>query len=284
MAVGDAVLFLQVRDVRRRQLRGVVVDVSRNRQSPALDRVGHDDDRPAPHRLCLGERLKYLLHVVAAEVHQQVLERGVRHVGQDAAHVNARRLSPLDHGAADFRPVRIQQRLVFGVAARIDPPPQSLAAGALEKFQLPAAVLEPQHFPALGLEQARDLQHLPFGCDVVQALAVDVDDPPQVVQAVGAGLADGFRDVSLVDLGVAHEGDIAPLSFCPAEVVAHVTLRQRPENRCRGAEADRSGGDGHPHRVLGAARVGLQAAEIAQGGEHVARQVTEQVLNGVKDR
>ena len=284
MAIGDAVFFLHRGNVGRCQLRSVVVDMSGNRQSPALDRVGHDDNRSALDGFRLGKRVKDLLHVVTAEIHQQVLERGIRYVSKDAAHFHAGRLPPLDHGAADFPSVRVQQRLVLGVAAGIDPPAQALTVRPFEEFQLLAAVLEPQHLPALGLEQAGDLQHLAFRGNVVEALTVDVDDPPQVVKAVGARLPNGFRDVAFVDLGVTHQGDIAPLPVGPAKVVAHVALCQRPENRCGSTEADRAGGDGHAHRVLGAAGVGLQAPEITQGGQHVARQVAKQVLDGVKDR
>ena len=204
VTLGNAVLRLQRGDVRRRQLGGVVVDMPGNRQPPALDGVRHDDDRAVGNGFGFGERPENLRDVVPAEVHQQVLEGGVGHVSQHAFHVGSRELAPLDDSAANFRAVGVQQRLVLGVAAGIDPMAQPLAARPLEEFQLLAAVLEPQHLPAFRLEQPRDLRHLAFRGDVVEALAVDVDDPPQVVQPIGAGLADGFRDVALVDLGVTH--------------------------------------------------------------------------------
>src|ERR1044072_4475477 len=85
------------------------------------------------------------------------------------------------------------------------PVPQPVTLRTLEKGALLAAVFEPDHLPALGFEHAGNLHHLPLWGNVVQTLTVDIDNPPQITQAVGTGFAQGFWYVAFVKLGIAHQ-------------------------------------------------------------------------------
>src|SRR5262252_1866124 len=100
---------------------------------------------------------------------------------------------------------------------------------ALEKGALLAAIFEPDHLPALGLEHTRNLYHLPLWSNVVQTLTVDINNPPQIAQAVSTGFAQGFWYVAFVKLGIAHQRDITPRRT-RAKVIAQIALRQGSKN------------------------------------------------------
>src|SRR5262252_9766367 len=95
---------------------------------------------------------------------------------------------------------------------------------ALEKGALLAAIFEPDHLPALGLKHTRNLPHLPLWGNVVQALTVDIDNPPQIAQAVGTGFTQSFWYVAFVQLGIAHQRDITPRRS-RAKVITQIALR-----------------------------------------------------------
>ena len=68
------------------------------------------------------------------------------------------------------------------------------------------------------------------GDDPVEALAVDVDDPHDVAEALQRGVGDGLPDVALVELGVADEGDEAGRALRPEvglDVAAGLAGEQR---------------------------------------------------------
>src|SRR5262249_31515708 len=111
--------------------------------------------------------------------------------------------------------------------------------------------------------QARDLPHLALWRDVVQALAIDIHNPPQIAQAIGTRLSEGFWNIPFIDLGVTDQGDVAAWHSMP-KVIADVALRQGAKNGCRRPQSYRSRRNGHAIRIFRAAGVGLQAAKIAQ--------------------
>ena len=142
-------------------------------------------------------------------------------------------------------------------------PPQRVAAVALEGGLQPAAVLRLDDVPAGVLEELHEPPGLHARDDPVEALAVEVDDPHDVAEALERRVGDRLPDVALVELGVADEGDEAGVGP-GAEVGVDVAAGGRREQRGDRAEADRAGREVEDVGVLGAARVGLQAAELAQ--------------------
>ena len=112
-----------------------------------------------------------------------------------------------------------------------------------------------------------DLEFLPqpFAHHGVEALAVVVDHPPGVAQAVLPALQQRLEDVALVHLGVADQRDHPPLGpvLHPA-MRLDVVLHQRGEQRLRDAEPDRAGGEIDVVGVLGARGIGLRALEAAE--------------------
>ena len=64
---------------------------------------------------------------------------------------------------------------------------------------------------------------------------------------------------------------------------AGVVVCQGGEGGCDGAQPDGAGGEVDRVGVLGAAGIGLEAAVGAQGGQVVAGQLAEQILDGMED-
>src|SRR4029079_18955109 len=103
-----------------------------------------------------------------------------------------------------------------------------------------AAVLALQHLPAAGLEQRLELGGADTGDNAVEALAIEVDDPEDVAETLDVILEDGLPDVALVELGVAHQRDVA-LGGDVAEVELGVALDGCREGRRDRPEPDRAG-------------------------------------------
>ena len=99
----------------------------------------------------------------------------------------------------------------------------------------------------------------------------------------GGRVGDGLPDVALVELGVADQRDEAAAGP-GAEVGVDVAAGGGGEQRRGRAQADRAGGEVDLVGVLGAGRVGLQAAAGAQLRQVGAVEVAEQVLDRVEDR
>ncbi len=118
-----------------------------------------------------------------------------------------------------------------------------------------------------------------------EALAVVVDHPPAVFEAVLPVFQERLVHVALVDLGIAHERHHAPLGPTRAPALGvHVVLHQAGEARGGDAETHRARGEVHVIGVLRARGIGLGAAEGAEALELVQRLVAEQVLDGVEHR
>ena len=215
------------------------------------------------------ERAEQLAQVVATEVAEQARQvrvRGARHgSGQVLLLVGGRAADqPFASGLAG----QAHQVLVFLVEHVVDAAAQGRAAASGEgRFETPT-VLGLDHLPADAAEQGFHLLHLDAGDHAVQTLAIQVDDPQHVAQARAADgfVADGLPDIAFVQLGVADDGDEAArwVGLVGAEVGGGVAIGERGEQRRGGAEADGAGGEVDRVGVLGATRVGLQAAEGAQ--------------------
>ena len=107
--------------------------------------------------------------------------------------------------------------------------------------------------------------HRPFADHRVEALAVVVDDPPGVAEAVLPAFEQRLEDVALVHLGVADQRDHAALRPLRRPALgAHIVLHQRGEQRLRHAEADRAGREIDVVDVLGARGIALRALVAAE--------------------
>ena len=173
--------------------------------------------------------------------------------------------------------VGAQEPLVLLVGHPVDPGAQ---VGALLQQR---AVLDHHRVPAGGLEHRGETAGGDVGDDAVQRLAVEVDDPHHLAEARDHRVRDRLPAGALVELGVADQRDLAPAAG-DVEVPGDVAVRERAPDRRGGAEADGAGRVVDRVGVLRAARVGLQAAVLAQRRQIAAVEAAEQVVDGVQDR
>ena len=145
---------------------------------------------------------------MAAEVLHQRRELVVGHVGERRPSPPAS--APARNRSRSSAPRTAKRRLVLLVRHVVDVAAQVLAARPGEGRLQPAAVLGLDDVPAGVVEELHRARwtFMP-GDDPVEALAVEVDDPGDVAEALQRGVGDGLPDVALVELGVADEGDEA---------------------------------------------------------------------------
>ena len=75
----------------------------------------------------------------------------------------------------------------------------------------------------------------------VEALAVVVDDPPAVAQALLPAFDQSFVDIAFVEFRVAQQSDHAAFGAIFDQTVGfHIVLNQRREDRLGDAEPDRA--------------------------------------------
>src|SRR5262249_56936263 len=91
----------------------------------------------------------------------------------------------------------------------------SLAEGLLQQ----RAVFENDDVPAEGFEQRLIARPQPLADHRVEALAVVVDDPPAIAQALLPALEDRLEDVAFIELGVADERDHAAFGLLQTPAV-----------------------------------------------------------------
>ena len=282
LALVDALARAQLVHLRLGHQAGMVVLVALERQAVALDGVGDEADRLVRRHVVEG--LQDRLQVVAAEIGHEAGERGivvpahdVERIGMDGEVVL--QLPPPGLAALEH------QRRVEHVGTVVDPLLEALAAGLGEGALQQLAVLEKDDLPAEVLEQARHLHEETVGDHRVEALAVVVDDPPAVFQAVLPVFQQRLVHVAFVDLGIAHDPDHAALGPVGAPALGvHVVLHQAGKARLGNPEADRASREVDVGLVLGARGIGLGAAEGTEVLQLVQRLVAEQVLNGVEHR
>ena len=228
----------------------MVVLVPGERRAPALDGVGNEDGRAVAGRPL--ELRQQRLEAMAAEIAHEFGKLGIAAAADErgdlglVAQFVEQALPP--RGAAAEK-----QRRINAVGARVDPGFQALAARLGEGLTLQDAVFEGDHVPAEGAEDRLDAVVETLAHYAVEALAVVVNDPPGVAEAVLPALEQAFIDISLVQLRVADQRDHPPLEI---DVV----------------------------HVLGARGIGLRAAVGPEGLELVEGLVAEEILDGVKDR
>ena len=271
----------QLVDLLARQQRRVVQRIAGDGQAPPLDGVGEHDARAVGDLVARPVGVEQDADVVTAEV---LHERGQLVVGDvgDRRRGRRRRRRPGSAGAArprDGRTATGTPRWTWRRCARRSASPP----GRVERGRQQVPVLGLDDVPAGAVEELHQLLDLLVGDDAVEALAVRVDDPHHVAEALQRRVGDRLPDVALVELGVAGEGDEpgrAPSSR-PAEVGLDVPAGRGGEERGDDAEPDGPGGEVEDVGVLGPARVRLQPAELAQAGQVRAVELAGEVLDGV---
>ena len=124
---------------------------------------------------------------------------------------------------------------------------------------------------------------MPLGTTRSQALAIEIDDPEDLPQLLQRFFAQGLPHVSLIQLGVAHQGNEAVRPGVP-EMVAHKLSGQPGEVGDHRSQTHRTGGKVDLVHVLGAAGIGLKSLEAAELAELLLWQVAQEILDGVVHR
>ena len=176
-----------------------------------------------------------------------------------------------------------QQPLVLLVAHPVDALPQRRPAGALEQRGQRGAVLHLEDLPAGGREHPlppadRNVRH-----DPVQGLPVEIDDPQHLPELLHHRVGHALPDGALVELGVAQQRHLPPTGL-DRQVGADVAVGDCAPHGRRRPDPDRAGGVVRCVGVLGARRVGLQPAELAQARQPGRVEPPQQGVHGVQDR
>ncbi len=256
----------------------VIVLVAGEGQAVALDRPGDEEGRNIV--LCGVERLDQALHAMAAEVGEQQAERGVIMLLQEGggllAQVRPNALPPRRAALVmKRRKLRVRQLLKPAFDRRI----------AVERAAESLAVAQLDHAPAATSENLVEALEHAVGAGRIEALAIVVDDPPQVADIVLRALDDRFIDIAFVELGITDQRDeAAAVGLVEPAVRAEIILHEAGEEGDRDSEADRTGREVDGNLVLGPARIALRAAEAAEILEGGAALRAEQIVDRVQHR
>src|SRR5439155_12308603 len=160
-----------------------------------------------------------------------------------------------------------------------DPAPERFAARLAERRLEQLAMLQRLDPPAAAREDLVEAAEHAVGGRRVEALAVVVDDPPQVADVVLGALDQRLIDIALVELCVAEQSDEpAALLLVHPAVGGEVILDEAGEERDCDSEAYRARREIDRDAVLGAARVRLCAADAAEVLQRFARLTAEQIM------
>src|SRR5947207_1067428 len=99
-----------------------------------------------------------------------------------------------------------------------------------KKRFLCGSVAQFQHLPILGLKLAADLASQMVRQNTVQALPVEIDDPPQIVQTISAGFPESLRNIAFVQFSITDYSNVASARGM-SKMVPHVALRECPKDR-----------------------------------------------------
>jgi hypothetical protein len=211
----------------------MVVLVAGERQPEPFDGVGDEDRRAVVvDRL---ESLEDVRQVVAAEIGHEARELLVR-AGLDEPRHRPLVAEIVEQAFSPGRAPLKGERRVELVRRAVDPGAQFFAARLLEGDLLQRAVFQRHHVPAEGGKNRLEAGIKALADDGIEALAVVVDDPPGVAQALLPAFKERLENVAFVHLGVADERDHA--AFRPLlrpAVRLDVVLHERGEERLRDA-------------------------------------------------
>jgi hypothetical protein len=219
---------------------GVVVLVPGKGQAVALDRVGDKAGRPVVLDGVEGGEDR--VQVVAGEVGHQPLQCRVVVAVEDrpdpgiAVEVAPEMLAPA------FASL-VNQRRIERVRAGVDPFTQMMPVGPGEGGLQEPPVSQRDNAPAHHFEHRVDAAEETIGDHRVEALAVVVDDPPEIADVVLPAFEQRLEDIALVELGVAGQCDhAAGRIICRHQALeTEVVLGERGEQGHADAEPDRPG-------------------------------------------
>jgi hypothetical protein len=163
-------------------------------QAPALDRIGDEAGRPVGLRR-LVEGLHDGRHVMAAEIGHQAMQARII-VGSEHALVAEIRAMARLQFAAEARPALEGQRGIEIVGAIVDPALQGIAARLGEGRAQQLAVFQRDDVPADRGEEGLDLLEELVRHHAVEALAVVVDDPPEIPDLMLPAFQQGLEDIA----------------------------------------------------------------------------------------
>ena len=120
----------------------------------------------------------------------------------------------------------------------------------------------------------------------VQALAVVIDDPPQITDIVFPAFEQRLEHIAFVQFRIAHQPDHAARFHIRAHAAMQIRiiLHQRRKKRFGNPEADRAGREIDVAAILGPRRIGLRAAETAEIFQLVDVLPAQQMHDRVIDR
>ena len=257
----DRHVFLELRHLLGAHQAGVVILMTLERHTEALDRVGNETLRLI---FLIGgiEGLQDRFHVVARKVcHQRVQTIVVVVVEQclqsrRSAEITLQVVTP---GRSAFE----GQRGIKVVRAFVDPAHQRFACRTLEGgFQF-LAVFERDDVPVHRPKKILDFGEQKLVDDTIQTLSVVIDDPPEVSNLLLPTFQQRLEDIAFVQFSVAHEGDHTALAnaICHSAVGLRVILDQGCEKCGRNTESNRTGRKIDVVGVFGARGIGLYTAQ-----------------------
>ena len=256
----------QLEHLLAREQRGVVLRVALDRQRPALDRVGEHHRRAVAVHGAVG--LDQLGRVVPAQVAQAGAQLAVAQLHHEPLAARRRRragarAAPRGARAAGAGTPRWASRRCAGAARR------RRAARTARPSRAPYLTLitcQPAASNMLAQRAEGDVGH-----HAVERLAVEVHHPQHLAELRHAGVGHRLPHRALVELGVAHEGDLASHRRRLEAVVLEVAAGERAPDRGGGADAHRAGRVVHRVGVLGPAGVALQARRTRAASRGRAR-------------
>ena len=263
---------------------GVIVLVPGQGQAVSLDGVGQDGDGAIRDARGPVEGFADHLHVVARQVHDGGLELLSAESGDQRPGLPGAASHLFQQLLAVGLRLQPQQGLIFGVSHVVEPAFQFHPPRPLEQVDQGAAVLEDDHLPAHGNEDLVKLTHPVQAEQLVQALAVQVDDPPQVAQVVVLPFHQRLVERALLHFRIAHQRDVAARLAALGKMAEDVILHQRAEQHIDPAQPHRPGIEMNAVAVLAAAGIGLDAPEFPKARQHGRVQVAQQRLQGMKGR
>src|SRR6185437_5654155 len=153
----------------------------------------------------------------------------------------------------------VVKRRQLGVGELLEPGLQRLIA--IERGLQLLAVAQLDDAPAAAPEDFVEALEHAVRAGRVEALAIVIDDPPEVADIVLGSLNDRFIDIALVELGIADQSDeaAAVLLVQPA-VGGEIVLDEAGKERDRNSKPDRTGREIDRDPVLRPAGVALRAA------------------------
>src|SRR4029077_8263000 len=143
------------------------------------------------------EGMQQIRQIMPAEVAHQGRELRVRTTLEEAGHV-ALVAEIVQEPLAPSSAALESQRRIELVRRRVDPLAQSFSARLLERSFLQGTIFENDDIPAEGAENGLQLGVEALEDQVVEALAVIVDDPPAIAQALLPPFEQGLENVALI--------------------------------------------------------------------------------------